>query len=332
MNEPQPRRRRNRAALAAAAVLAGTALWAQQSARSAERRFPPAGRFVDVDGVRIHYLELGAGPPVVLLHGNGVTSADFIGCGLARALARKHRVIAFDRPGFGYTGRPRQGLWPAERQAGLLAGACRRLGVDSPVVLGHSWGTQVALAMALERTAAPRGLVLVAGYYFPTPRIDVLPLAAPRLPIIGDVMRYTVSALLARALLPGILRQMFHPRPVAPEFLEAVHAPLMLRPWQLRAAAEAAWLMAPNAERLGRQYHHINVPTEIFAGVEDRLVDQADQAPRLDELLPDSRLHFVPDEGHMLHYTRQDAIEQAVERLVRGRAPVAVATTGSSAD
>lgn len=326
------RRRRNRTALGVVAVLAATALWARQSARNAERRFPPEGRFVDVDGVRVHYLELGAGPPVVLLHGNGVTSADFLACGLAQALAHKHRVVAFDRPGFGYTGRPRQGLWPAERQAELLAGACRLLGIDNPVVLGHSWGTQVALAMALGGAVPLRGLVLVSGYYFPSFRPDALLLAAPRLPVVGDVMRYTVSAILARVMLPGMLRLMFHPQPVVREFLETVHAPLMLRPWQLRAAAETVWIMARNAERLSANYHHINVPAEIFAGVEDRVVDQADQAARLDELLPDSHLHFVPDEGHMLHYTRQTAIEEAVERLVRGEAPLVVAAQDSSAD
>lgn len=328
MNHPtQHRRRRGRVVLGVVAALAATALWARESARRAEVRFPPAGRFVDVEGVRLHYLELGDGPPVVLLHGNGTTSADFIGCGLAPALAHRHRVIAFDRPGFGYSERPRRGLWPAPRQAELIARACRALGVEQPVVLGHSWGTQVALAMALERGAALRGLVLVSGHYFPTFRPDALLLAAPRLPVLGDVMRYTVSAVLARAMLPGMLRQMFHPRPVAPEFREAVHAPLMLRPWQLRAAAEAAWLMARNAEHLSAHYHRINVPVEIFAGVEDRVVDQADQAPRLDELLPDSHLHFVPEEGHMLHYTQQAAIEQAVARLIRGEAPL-VAVSG----
>lgn len=297
------------------AALAGIALWTGVAGRAAERRFPPTGRFLEVDGVRLHYLEGGEGPAVVLLHGNGANANDFIGCGLFQALAGRHRVIAFDRPGFGFSERPRPGMWPAERQAQLLARACRMLGVEDPVVVGHSWGTQVALALALEPESDARGLVLVSGYYFPTLRIDAPLLGAPRLPLIGDAMRYTVSALLARAMLPGLLRHMFHPRPVAPEFLSAVPKAMMLRPWQLRASAEASWLMPGNARRLAARYAELALPVEIFAGTADRVADQHEQSGRLHRSLTDSRLHLLPGEGHMLHYGSAGSIARAVDRL-----------------
>ena len=134
--------------LAAGATLAATALLVRRAARRAELRHPATGRFVDVDGVRLHYIERGEGEPVVLLHGNGTYARDFIGCGLMDQLAQRYRVIAFDRPGFGYSQRPRLKIWTPQAQARLLQNAFARLGIDRPVLVGHSWATQVALAMA----------------------------------------------------------------------------------------------------------------------------------------------------------------------------------------
>jgi alpha-beta hydrolase superfamily lysophospholipase len=91
---------------AAAATLAAMTAYNVYRAWKAEREYPPAGRFVTVDGVRLHYIEKGEGSPVVLLHGNVVTAEDFDTSGVLDLLARRHRVIAFDRPGFGYSERP----------------------------------------------------------------------------------------------------------------------------------------------------------------------------------------------------------------------------------
>lgn len=306
------------------AALAATAMWTASAGRRAERRFPPKGHFIEIDGVRLHYLEAGEGPTVVLLHGNGANANDFIGCGLFQLLSVDHRVIAFDRPGFGFSERPRDGMWPAERQAQLLVKAFRSLGADNPVVVAHSWGTQVALALGFEPDADVRGLVLVSGYYFPTLRLDTPLLGAPRLPLIGDAMRYTVSALLARAILPTMLRQMFHPRPVAPEFLSAVPTAIMLRPWQLRASAEASWLMPRNARKLAERYPALTTPVEIFAGSQDRVANQRKQSERLHSALPHSTLHLLPDEGHMLHYSSARSIARAVGRLSRRPNPAGI--------
>ena len=90
----------------AAATIAAMTVYNVYRARKAEREHPPAGQFVTVDGVRLHYIERGEGPPVVLLHGNVVTAEDFDTSGVLDLIAKRHRVIAFDRPGFGYSDRP----------------------------------------------------------------------------------------------------------------------------------------------------------------------------------------------------------------------------------
>jgi pimeloyl-ACP methyl ester carboxylesterase len=162
-----------------AAALAGTALYNTYQAYQSERENPPLGDFLKIDGVRLHYLEAGKGLPVVLLHGNGTTLDDFVASGLFDLVSRSHRVIALDRPGYGYSERPRFRLWTPDAQAALLQQAFDQLSIERPVVLGHSWGTMVAMALALRSSTALRGLVLLSGYYFPTARADVPILAPP---------------------------------------------------------------------------------------------------------------------------------------------------------
>ena len=104
-----------RTAAIAAAALAAAAALNIASARRTERRHPLSGRFMDVGDARLHYTDEGDGPPVVLLHGNGVTAHDWKSSGLIDALVGTHRVIAFDRPGFGYSTRPRGALVDGRR-------------------------------------------------------------------------------------------------------------------------------------------------------------------------------------------------------------------------
>src|ERR1700760_1888369 len=183
--------------LAAGAIALGAlAVVNHLMARRAERAHPPEGSFMEVDGVRLHYSDRGKGSPVVLIHGNAVSGDDWNTSGVAEFLLRSHRVVIFDRPGFGYSERPRGHLWTAAQQADLLYKALRQLGVERPVVVGHSWGTIVALALAERHQADVAGLVLLSGYYFWTLRPDVLLVLAGALPVLGDVLRYTVLPLL----------------------------------------------------------------------------------------------------------------------------------------
>jgi alpha-beta hydrolase superfamily lysophospholipase len=188
-------------ATAVAAVVAGLALSALANhhlAKRAERRNPPSGQFIDVDGVRLHYIERGEGPPLVLLHGNGSMIEDFDSSGLIDLAATRHRVIVFDRPGFGHSTRPRATLWTADAQAGLFHAALDRLGVSRALVLGHSWGASVAVALALKHPQSVSGLVLASGYYYPSSRVDFAIMSGPVVPLIGTIVRHTLAPIVSR--------------------------------------------------------------------------------------------------------------------------------------
>ena len=175
------------AAAATVGALAISALVNRQLAKNAENDNPPAGQFLEVNGVRLHYVERGSGTPLVLLHGNGSMIQDFESSGLIDLAAKNCRVIVFDRPGFGHSDRPRNVVWTPAAQAELINSALHRLGVSHAIVLGHSWGASVAVALALKYPKLVQGLVLASGYYYPTLRPDVVALSAAAVPLVGDL-------------------------------------------------------------------------------------------------------------------------------------------------
>jgi pimeloyl-ACP methyl ester carboxylesterase len=297
----------------AVALAAVTAAWVERRARRAERQNRPEGRLLEVDGVRLHCVERGAGPPVVLVHGNMVWHRDFEASGLLDRLARNHRVIAFDRPGFGHSTRPRDRLWTPTAQADLLHRALAMLGVRRPVVVGHSMGAMVAMAMALDHPADVRKLVLIGGYFYPSLRVDALLTAPVALPVIGDVMRYTVTALQARLMLDKLVRTMFSPRDVPRRFLPTLSREMMLRPVQLRANAEDAAFMVPQARSNSQRHAELRMPVAIVAGAEDAVIDPQAHSVRLQRDLSQSTLAVLPAAGHMVHYAALDAIVALIE-------------------
>lgn len=304
--------------IAMVAATALTALWAHHRARKAEREHPPVGNFVNVDGTNLHYVERGAGPPVVLLHGNGVPLQDFFASGLFQALASRHRVIAFDRPGFGFSARPRKKRWTPQAQAALIRQALSQLGVHRPVVVGHSWGAIVALAMAIGAPDAVAGIVLVSGYYYPTKRPDVWLNLPAAVPLLGDVLRYTALPVLWRLALKRAVRTMFAPMPPPEDFLQIVPRELILRPSQIRAASEDASFMVPAVARLSRFYSHLRLPVTLVAGRDDHVVRVRDQSERLHRDLPHSTLVVVEGSGHMVHHNETNAVASAVEAMSGG--------------
>jgi pimeloyl-ACP methyl ester carboxylesterase len=312
------------AVLGAAAALGAAAFYTSRKTHEAEHKYPPVGRFLSVDGVRLHYIERGTGEPLVLIHGNGTLIQDFTISGLVDRLSERYRVIVIERPGYGYSTRPRQ-LWTPRAHAALFQKALQHLGVDRAIVLGHSWGTMVAVSLALQAPALVRGLVLLSGYYFPTARLDVAlnwPLAIPG---IGDAMRHTVSPLLARLMLPRAFRKMFEPAPVPEHFDRLFPKELMLRPIQLRASNEDAALMTPAVMELEQHYGELTVPVVIVTGGDDQIADVGRQSERLHQELPGSEFIRVPGAGHMIHHLAPDQVVAAIDRVAQlaARAPTA---------
>ena len=305
--------RRNTALLAAGVALGAAALIVRQRTREAEQANPPTGKFVEVDGIRLHYVERGTGQPVVLLHGDGSLIQDFDISGVIDLAAQKYRVIAFDRPGYGYSDRPRTTIWTPYAQARLLHRALQQIGVEQPIVVGHSWGTLVAVALGLDFPDDVKSLVLLSGYYYPTPRMDVPLLSPPAVPILGDLMRFTISPLIGRLIWPLMKKRIFAPAEVPQKFDARFPVWMTLRPSQLRATAADAALMIPAAYSMRHRYHELTMPVVIMAGDSDRHADQHIHSEQLHRELPHSSYHVTRGGCHMVHHLAPFEVASAID-------------------
>ncbi len=124
---------------------------------------PADATFIDIDGIHVRYREAGTGPAVVLVHGYSASSDEWLG--VIPAISAGHRVIAVDLKGFGWTSRPDGDYRPAA-QAKLVWGVLDKLGVKDVAIVGHSWGSSVALEMAVAQQERVRRVALYDAYVY----------------------------------------------------------------------------------------------------------------------------------------------------------------------
>ena len=313
---------RAEAAVAGLATLVALALGNHLLARRTERKHPPRGAFMEVDGLRLHYSDRGEGSPVVLIHGNAASGEDWMTSGVAELLLQSHRVIIFDRPGFGHSERPRGHFWTAAQQAELIHNALRQLGVERAVVVGHSWGAIVALALAERHQANVAGLVLLSGYYFWTLRPDALMALPGALPVLGDVLRHTVLPPLGWLQMPLLKWAMFSPARAPARFQAEYSVAMALRPSQIRASAMDGALMIQGALALREGYKNLTLPVIIIAGDGDKIVFRRN-AEQLHDSITGSVLQIIKGAGHMVHHLAPRQVAEAIDRVAKmSRLPV----------
>ena len=300
--------------IAAILLVAGSlAIFSGLTARRAEKLVPPVGRFVTIDGVRLHYLDEGAGPPIFMLHGLASQLQSFT-FALSGRLRESYRLIMVDRPGSGYSA-----LAPAatlKEQARIVAGFMTELGIDRALVVGHSLGGALALALAVDHPERVAGLALIAPA---TQAQGEVPPALKPLAIRSDPVRYLVGWLLAVPMSmrnrDQVLRALFGPDRVPDDFGTRGGALLATRPWTYRAACrdlvEAGGEFGAYAARHGE----IRVPVGVLFGDGDHILDPRVHGEGLRRQLPDVDLQLLPGGGHMIPLVRGGETAAFIERI-----------------
>ena len=137
---------------------------------------------VDTCFGQVSYLRAGAGFPVVLIHGS-LTTADDMALALFEKLSGAFDVIAFDRPGHGGSDRLAEDPGSPRAQGRALLAALRMLAVPAPVIVGHSFGGAVALAIARDRPDEITSVVALAPICFPELPARTRPARSPRVAV-----------------------------------------------------------------------------------------------------------------------------------------------------
>ena len=271
-------------------------------------------RFIDVDGIRVHYQEVGDvnAPALVLIH--GFASSTLVWSKVFLHLARSdYRVIAVDMLGYGYSAKPKNGEYTISGQAKLLIRLLDYLGIPRAIFVGSSYGGAVAATCALDHSDRVEKLILVG----PVNNNRPLTFTLMRLfgsPVFGDV----VSPLLigSRRLLRRRMKRVYdrHAWVLDERRVEARHLPLRASGTQ-RAIIRTVrgW----DAERISREAHLIGQPTLLLWGENDLEIPLAD-GERLHAAIPGSRLIVFLNCGHLPHEEYPEAFTEVVVGFSRG--------------
>jgi pimeloyl-ACP methyl ester carboxylesterase len=273
---------------------------------------PPPGRLLDVGGTRLHVVERGEGPAVVLLHGNPGSLLHFEPR-VVDVLAPRFRVLAFDRPGHGWSDPAPADSGSPIVQARLIHEAVRELGVERAILVAESWSGSLALSFALDFPAETAAIVGLAATFYPDAALIDPTYKLLVAPVVGGLVRNTVGPMLARRRLQVRTAPTFAPLPV-PDWYTDLAGRLFTRPSTLLAIARDALRRAQVVKELGARYADVPVPLVLVVGDSDRTADQRGQGHRLREVLPQAELVELSQTGHAIAETRPDRVLEAVER------------------
>ena len=277
---------------------------------------PPTGRFLQVDGTEVHVHVEGSGPDLILLHGAGGNLRDYT-YSLIGKLKDEFRIIAFDRPGHGYTQRiaSRAGLGETpQEQAALLSAAAEQLGVKDAVIVGHSFGGAVTMAWALNHPEQLSAVVSFAGVSNEWEG-GLGPWYTRTTTFLGrNVLVPVMSAFASRQRLETSTKNIFAPDAVPPGYLDHVGPELSSSTTTLQATTQQVAFVKPQIIAMEARYGELTMPIELLFGSEDTTVPVKTHGAVLETQVPSARLTVLEGVGHMPHHANEPAAIAAIRR------------------
>ncbi|MCP4448546.1 MAG: alpha/beta hydrolase [Myxococcales bacterium] len=248
---------------------------------------PKTATFMTIDGVRLHYVDVGEGPPVVLIHGFG--SSLEIWHKVVPELSPDHRVIAIDLKGFGWSSRPEGDYSPTE-QGRLVLALLSKLGVERADIVGHSWGGSVALALALQAPERVERIALYGAWIYEEQLPPFFLWARA-----WGVGEFLFSAFYGERMEEQVAHAYYDPSSVPQERLDAIEE-LFSRPGTKAAALTA--VRDQRYDRIQKRYKTLKHPTLLLWGRDDQ-VARLHFGERLRSDIPNARLNVYPRCGHI---------------------------------
>jgi pimeloyl-ACP methyl ester carboxylesterase len=251
-------------------------------------------KFLNLSEGRVHYLEAGAGEPVILIHGWAAWSGSF--AELISYLSKDFWILAPDLKGHGQSAKPGTGDYSIAAQVRWVKELMDSLKIGSTTLVGHSLGGQVAAQLALNYPERVRKLVLIAP-------IGIKETA--RIPwLLRVIKHFPLDEVVVSLINPSLIRYYlerfgcFDPRRLKPEIIAQLFE-LNFGTEQDRQAILEVTRQGLFKEFLNQRLPRIEQPVLIVWGSRDQLVRPAN-ARIFKELLPNPRVLMLDRCGHMV--------------------------------
>lgn len=268
---------------------------------------------ITVDNITLAYEDYGEGPVIVFIH--GLPASSYSWREVARDLSDRYRCVCFDLMGFGYSDKPPHERYTIYRQAGLILGAVRELGLSDFALVGHSMGGGVALAIVRElgpEQKLVKALALVDSICYPqTPPWFILALWVPLIP--SAVMKLIPErwgfVLLKSAMYHSV-------RGMKPEAMDEYAACLQSEGGHRALIRVARHMVPPDIEEFVQSYSRINVPAQVIWGRQDRVIP-LDFGRRLARDIPNARVYEVDQCGHVPQEEYPEIVAPVLREFLR---------------
>ncbi|WP_138423052.1 alpha/beta fold hydrolase [Maritimibacter alexandrii] len=287
-------------------------------AAQAEAAVPPVGKFLTMSTGRLHYTDTGGdGRPVILIHGLGGQLRSLT-MTLAEPLSHDFRVIALDRPGMGYSDRPESASARIDDQAGYVEELIDALGLEKPILMGHSLGGAISCATALRAPDKIGGLALIAPLLRPSEMqaksFAALGITNPRM---RRLVAHTVAVPTSAKNADLTRTEIFGPDPIPDGYTVKGGGLLSLRPKSFINTSRDYCAVGEVIVKQWKRYDEITCPVRVLYGTEDRILDYRKQGVEMADRYPHFQLDLIEGAGHMLPLTQVDRTVETIRAVDR---------------
>lgn len=302
-----------------AAIPAALAAFSARTAQRVTRAIPPVGRIMAIGGEQIHVSDQGNGAPgkpvILMVHGLGGNMLNLL-MELAPRLKDEYRIVAIDRPGSGHSvgapGRPGN----VRAHAWVVRDVIEALGLERPLLVGHSLGGAIALATALDHPKHVGGLALIA----PLTDLETAPPAvfqglAVTNPLTRRIIAWTLAVPTSIRQGAETLAHVFGPDKVPDNFATAGGGLLGLRPSAYETASRDLVASGQDLPGLIERYRTLKLPVGVLYGSKDQVLSAKKHGAAMRERIEGLQYEEIEGAGHMIPITRPEETAAFIRRM-----------------
>jgi len=269
------------------------------------------GKYIEISGIKIRYNQIGKGHDILLIHGVPGSIEDWEP--VISSLSSNYRVTVYDRPGHGYSSAEKIG-YNLEHNANIALGLISELHLKNVIVVGHSYGGSVIMALAVRNPDQIKAFIPVAGATHLIEDIEPI-FSLIRIPIIGRGFAAAASSFIGPAMIKEGLNEAFHPNEdIIPEGFIDTRVKIWLQTKVLVSTAKEELNLNSDLQKIVPDYGNISKKFFIIHGDNDLLVPKGDSL-KLHKIIRNSKLLILSKTGHQVQYARPETLIRAINEV-----------------